>query len=57
MPDIVGIRFKSCGKIYDFEIQELEVRRGDRVIVESEFGLSIGNVVAVSKISKIPPKN
>jgi len=20
MPDIVGIRFKKCGKIYDFEV-------------------------------------
>ncbi len=45
MPDIVGIRFKSCGKIYDFEIQDLEVRKGDSVVVESELGLSIGNVI------------
>jgi len=45
MPDVIGIRFKNCGKIYDFEINGLDVRKGDRVIVESEFGLSIGNVV------------
>jgi cell fate regulator YaaT (PSP1 superfamily) len=44
MPNVVGIRFKSCGKIYDFEINSLEVRKGDRVIIDSEFGLSIGNV-------------
>ncbi|RPI35924.1 MAG: stage 0 sporulation protein [Nitrospiraceae bacterium] len=44
MPNVVGIRFKSCGKIYDFEINGLEVRKGDRVIIDSEFGLSIGNV-------------
>jgi cell fate regulator YaaT (PSP1 superfamily) len=45
MPDIVGVRFKSCGKIYDFTIDGLQVSKGDRVVVESEFGLSIGNVV------------
>ncbi len=45
MPDVVGLRFKSCGKIYDFEVSGIDVRKGDRVIVESEFGLSIGYVV------------
>jgi cell fate regulator YaaT (PSP1 superfamily) len=45
MPTIVGIRFKNCGKIYDFEVNGLEVRKGDRVIVDSEFGLGIGSVV------------
>ncbi|MEJ2683586.1 MAG: regulatory iron-sulfur-containing complex subunit RicT [Candidatus Sulfobium sp.] len=45
MPGVVGIRFKSCGKIYDFESDGFDVRRGDRVVVESEFGLSIGTVV------------
>lgn len=45
MPDVVGIRFKACGKIYDFEVEGVEVKRGDSVVVESEMGLSIGNVV------------
>jgi len=45
MPNVIGIRFKSCGKIYDFEINGLEVSIGERVIVESEFGLSIGQVM------------
>lgn len=45
MLTVVGIRFKNCGKIYDFEVNGLEVRRGDRVIVDSEFGLGIGSVV------------
>lgn len=56
MPNIVGIRFKSCGKIYDFEINGLEVRKGDRVIIESEFGLSIGNVAADSHFVEKPAK-
>ena len=45
MPDIVGIRFKSCGKVYDFDAGDLALRRGDKVVIESEFGLSIGAVV------------
>jgi cell fate regulator YaaT (PSP1 superfamily) len=45
MPGVVGIRFKNCGKIYDFESNGFDVRPGDRVVVESEYGLSIGTVV------------
>ncbi|MDA8078442.1 MAG: stage 0 sporulation family protein [Nitrospiraceae bacterium] len=56
MPGVVGIRFKACGKIYDFEVNGLEVRPGDRVVVESEFGLSIGNVVAGPRAAEDPGK-
>ncbi|MBM4145277.1 MAG: hypothetical protein FJ240_03240 [Nitrospira sp.] len=45
MPDVVGIRFKRCGKIYDFEVNGVEIHKGDLVVVESELGLNIGNVV------------
>lgn len=45
MADAVGIRFKPCGKIYDFEINGTPVKKGSLVVVESEFGLSIGEVV------------
>jgi cell fate regulator YaaT (PSP1 superfamily) len=41
----VGIRFKSCGKIYEFDADHLDLRKGTRVVIESEFGLSIGSVV------------
>jgi cell fate regulator YaaT (PSP1 superfamily) len=44
MPDIVGIRFKSCGKIYDFDANSLPLQKGNKVVIESEFGLSIGTV-------------
>lgn len=56
MPNIVGIRFKNCGKIYDFEVNGLEVRKGDRVIIDSEFGLSIGNVAVDSHFVEKPAK-
>jgi cell fate regulator YaaT (PSP1 superfamily) len=45
MPDVVGVRFKPCGKIYDFEANGIEVKKGDLVVVESELGLNIGNVI------------
>ncbi|MFZ3136644.1 MAG: regulatory iron-sulfur-containing complex subunit RicT [Thermodesulfovibrionales bacterium] len=45
MPDVVGVRFKRCGKIYDFEVNGVEIHKGDIVVVESELGLNIGNVV------------
>lgn len=45
MPDVVGIRFKPCGKIYDFEVNGADVNEGDSVVVESDFGLSIGKVI------------
>jgi len=45
MPEVVGVRFKRCGKIYDFELNGIEVRQGDLVVVESELGLHIGEIV------------
>ncbi|OGW37526.1 MAG: hypothetical protein A2Y97_09360 [Nitrospirae bacterium RBG_13_39_12] len=45
MPEVIGVRFKSCGKIYDFEVNGVDVNKGDLVVVESELGLNIGNVV------------
>jgi cell fate regulator YaaT (PSP1 superfamily) len=45
MPDVVGVRFKPCGKIYDFEVDGIEVRKGDLVVVESELGINLGNIV------------
>jgi cell fate regulator YaaT (PSP1 superfamily) len=45
MPEVLGIRFKSCGKIYDFEANGVEVIKGDLVVAESEFGVTIGNVI------------
>lgn len=56
MPDVVGIRFKTCGKIYDFEVQDVEVNRGDAVVVESELGLSIGRVVTERHLIESAPK-
>jgi cell fate regulator YaaT (PSP1 superfamily) len=42
----VGIRFKPAGKIYDFDCGAFVLSTGDRVIVETEQGLSVGTVAA-----------
>jgi len=44
MKKIVGIRFKPAGKIYDFDSGAFVLNRGDRVIVETEQGLTFGTV-------------
>ncbi|MDI6890727.1 MAG: regulatory iron-sulfur-containing complex subunit RicT [Thermodesulfovibrionales bacterium] len=45
MPEVIGVHFKICGKIYEFESNDVDVNKGDLVVAESEFGLSIGNVI------------
>ncbi|KAF0180308.1 MAG: Tpl protein [Nitrospirae bacterium] len=47
MSDIVSIRFKTCGKIYDFASEGIEIAEGDLVVVESDFGLNIAKVMRV----------
>jgi cell fate regulator YaaT (PSP1 superfamily) len=42
----VGIRFKSAGKVYDFDSGAFVLNVGDYVIVETEQGMSFGSVVA-----------
>jgi cell fate regulator YaaT (PSP1 superfamily) len=41
----VGIRFEPCGKVYCFKGNGLELKLGERVVVESDLGMSIGRVV------------
>ena len=44
MPKVVGIKFKQSGKIYDFSPNELDLKVGDKVVVETVKGLEIGEV-------------
>ena len=45
MVEVVGIRFKSAGKIYYFDPGELELPVHTKVIVETARGLELGEVV------------
>ncbi len=49
---IVGVRFRSCGKMYTFDVNNVEVKPGARVIVDSEAGLSLGRVVTPRQITE-----
>lgn len=42
---VVGVRFKKAGKIYYFDPVNIELRVGDKVIVETARGLEYGEVV------------
>ncbi|QSZ27422.1 stage 0 sporulation family protein [Aceticella autotrophica] len=45
MYTVVGIRFKKAGKIYYFEPNDLSIKVGDNVIVETARGIEFGEVV------------
>lgn len=45
MSRIVTIQFAKAGKMYDFDAGGLELAQGDHVIVETERGVGIGQVV------------
>ncbi len=46
---IVGVQFRTAGKIYDFSYENLELQRNDPVIVETEEGMAMGTVAILSK--------
>ena len=45
--NIVGVQFRRSGKIYDFSSNGIEVIVGDQVIVDSERGPSLAEVVSI----------
>lgn len=47
---VVGIRFRSCGKVYTFDVNDIDTVPGSRVVVDSELGLSVGHVVTPKRI-------
>lgn len=49
MIKVVGIRFKKAGKIYYFDPVDIDVKKGDNVIVETIRGLEFGNIVVGPK--------
>ena len=49
MSQIVGVRFKTAGKIYHFDPAEIELQIGDHVIVETARGPEVGRVATPSR--------
>lgn len=52
MVKVAGIRFKKAGKVYYFDPDDLYIKQGTNVIVETARGLEFGNVVA--DIKEVP---
>ena len=49
MSHIATIQFSKAGKMYDFSAGALELAKGDRVVVETERGVGVGQVVKVAE--------
>ncbi|MDI3547257.1 MAG: hypothetical protein PWR10_909 [Halanaerobiales bacterium] len=49
MYTVVGVSFKKAGKIYYFDPGEIELKKGDHVIVETARGIEYGEVVLGKK--------
>ncbi|MCR5221553.1 MAG: stage 0 sporulation family protein [Lachnospiraceae bacterium] len=45
MKNVIGVRFRIAGKIYYFDPKNLELKRGDHVIVETARGVEYGTIV------------
>ena len=45
--NVVGVQFRRAGKIYDFSSEGVEVSVGDFVVVNSDRGPSLAEVVAI----------
>ncbi|MBO4904375.1 MAG: stage 0 sporulation family protein [Lachnospiraceae bacterium] len=45
MTKVIGVRFRTAGKIYYFGPKDIEFKRGDHVIVETARGVEYGTVV------------
>lgn len=59
MTEIIGVRFKSVGKVYYFSPDGAEIPVGTKVIVETARGVECGNVVLANKMVEdseiVPP--
>lgn len=49
--NIAGVQFRRAGKIYNFSYYQLELRIGDQVVVDSEKGASLAEVVLLKYLS------
>ena len=59
MITVVGVRFKKAGKIYYFNPDELNINKGDYVVVETARGVEFGHVTVgpkeVTEEEIVPP--
>lgn len=46
MMKVIGVRFRTAGKVYFFDPLDFDIKRGDNVIVETARGIEFGTVVS-----------
>ncbi len=44
MAEVIGVRFKTVGKVYYFDPDGSNLKKGDRVIVETARGVECGEI-------------
>jgi len=49
MVEVIGVRFRTAGKIYFFDPGRFQIKKGDHVIVETARGIEYGTVVSEPK--------
>ena len=49
MVKVIGVRFRTAGKIYFFDPVDFDIKRGEHVIVETARGIEYGTVVGDPK--------
>lgn len=49
MQQIIGVRFRKSGKVYYFSPDDMDIKKGDHVIVETARGVEYGTVVLAPK--------
>lgn len=49
---VIGVRFRTAGKIYYFDPGKLDIKKSDHVIVETARGIEYGTVVGDQKRKK-----
>jgi len=59
MTKVIGVRFRTAGKIYYFDPAKYRIKKGDHVIVETargvEFGTVVGNMKEVEDSQVVQP--
>ncbi|MBR5407742.1 MAG: stage 0 sporulation family protein [Lachnospiraceae bacterium] len=45
MTKVIGVRFRTAGKVYYFDPKDIEMKKGEHVIVETARGVEYGTVV------------
>ena len=53
MVTVIGVRFKKAGKIYYFSPNDIDIQKGNKVIVETVRGIEFGEcVIGIKEIKE-----